>query len=300
MIISKEALQRIREIIAKHYTQLISETNGLSALTEQEINEIRNITGETPENYDSLLSLLYYNNILNDVNSSKGPSTVPQMRQQQQNKPSKFVYKAGEEHINENFKHVVEKFKADIASRFEGVIRDMNNDFRNNVLQNGNRPEELQQLVKESTTGKLKQRLRDLTGDLNRNWERVAVTETANAIGMGSLDRVVSDNEGKEAEDIYVFRITVPDAATCKYCKKFYLDSDGTPAVYRLSTLLENGTNYGKKAADWKAVAGATHPNERCSGVLELKPGWQVESGGTLSYLGEDKWPEYIAKKVRN
>ncbi len=120
----------------------------------------------------------------------------------------------------------------------------------------------------------------------------------SNAIGIGSVDRIAEQNEGKDFGDVFVYRIVVNDAALCKWCRRFYQDSDGSPRVYKLSTLLSNGSNYGKKTADWLPVVGATHPNERCSQVIELKRGWKVLPGGRQTYIGNEKWAEYIVNKV--
>jgi hypothetical protein len=50
----------------------------------------------------------------------------------------------------------------------------------------------------------------------------------------------------------------------------------------------------------WRPVVGATHPQDRESGILELKPGWKVLAGGRLEYIGLARWAEYIKAKVRS
>jgi hypothetical protein len=85
----------------------------------------------------------------------------------------------------------------------------------------------------------------------------------------------------------------------CRWCSEFYVDNDGSPKLYKLTSLLDNGSNYGKKRDTWQAVIGATHPNERCSGILELKPGFMLKSDGTSTYIGMAKWPGYILNKVQ-
>jgi hypothetical protein len=167
-----------------------------------------------------------------------------------------------------------------------------------NALQNPDRSDVMDDLIKESTLGKLRQKLQDTSGDGNRDWTRVAITEMSNAIGIASIDRIVTENRDADPNEVYVFRIIVNDAKTCKFCRRFYVDSDGTPKVYKLSTIINNGSNYGKKSDDWHPCVGATHPNERCSQTIELKPGWKLNAGGSVSYMGLDKWREYIFNKV--
>lgn len=278
MIISKQALEKIKKIIDNNYHALLMTVGGDK----------------------SLLSMIYYNNVLNDLDSTTGPISIEDMTEQQRNVPQGEAHAVAEEHINENFIQLIQKLKANSQANLEGIIRDHNLSYRNNALQNLERTDALDKLVKQSTVGGLKQKLRDLSGDANHDWQRVAVTETANAMGLGSVDRIVMQNKEKDLDEVYVYRIPVNDAALCKYCRRFYLDGDDSPAVYRMSTLLNNGSNYGRKASEWKAVAGATHPNDRESGVLELRAGWKVVAGGKLEFIGLDEWRTYIQAKLRD
>ena len=73
---------------------------------------------------------------------------------------------------------------------------------------------------------------------------------------------------GKDAE---VYKDVYPGG--CPVCRRLYLISGeiGTePIVFKLSTLLANGTNIGVKQANAKPVIGATHPYCRCT--LNVKP----------------------------
>lgn len=299
MIISKIALEKIKKIIENRYHSLLVSLVGRTVLSEDELTALKR-AGYSVDNHDSLLSLIYYNNILNDLTSTTGPITVDEMKAQQRVVPMGPNHVAAEEHLNENFAQAVEKIKASVQASIEGIIREYNFTFRNNILQNPERAEAIEGLIKQSTVAGLKNALRDYSGDAARDWTRVAITETANALGLGSIDRVVTANKDEDLSQVYVYRIPVNDAALCKHCRRFYLDGDGTPAIYRLSTLLGNGTNYGKKSSEWKAVAGATHPNDRESGVMELRPGWRVAPGGKLEFIGRDSWRDYVSKKLRD
>lgn len=299
MLISKKALEKIRAIVEHNYRSLLVNVVGKAVLSEEELAELKR-AGYDTENEESLLSLIYHNNILNDLTNTTGPLSVPEMVAQQVTKHTGVIHKVAEEHLNENFAQTIEKIKAGVQAGIEGLVRDHNFSFRNNMIQNTDRPEALSGLMKQSSVGGLKRTLREYSGDAYRDWQRVAITETANAMGMGSVDRVVSQNKDADLNQVYVYRIPVNDAKLCRYCRRFYLDGDGTPAVYRLSTLLNNGSNYGKAAGDWKAVAGATHPNDRESGVMELRPGWKVTVGGKLEFIGKPEWRDYVSKKVRS
>jgi hypothetical protein len=299
MLIPKESLEKIKKIIERRHNSLLLSLVGPEVLSEEDLLELKE-AGFNVEESPSLLEMVYYNNVLNELRSANSPKNISEMRKQQKSIPEDLMHTSAVEHINENFSHSLENLKADVKSRVEGLIRDANMEFRAKALQDSAREGAVDSLIRESSVGKIKQSLRDYTGDASRNWERVAVTETSNALGLGSADRIIKMNEGKDLKSVFVFRIPVRDAALCKHCRRFYLDSDETPALYRMSTLLGNGTNYGKKAQQWNPVIGATHPNDRESGAIELRPGWKVLQDGKLEYIGLEKWDEYISKKLRS
>lgn len=299
MLISKTALEKIKNIIERNYHSLLVSVVGPHVLSEEEIRVLKNAGYAVPEK-PSMLSLIYYNNVLNDLVSTTGPLTVSEMEEQQRNVPTEPHQLVAEEHLNENFAQSVEKLKASVQASIEGIVRDHNFTYRNKELQNSERVKAVEGLLRQSSIAGLKSALRDYSRDVAGDWERIAITETANALGLGSVDRVIEANKDRDLDEVYVYRIPVNDARLCKYCRKFYLDADETPAVYRLSTLLNNGSNYGKKAADWKAVATATHPRDRESGVMELRTGWKVVSGGKLEFIGREAWRDYISKKLRD
>lgn len=299
MIISKEALDKIKKIINKNYKSLLINVLGRKVFTEEELKELEKL-GVGTSNETSLLSLIYYHNVLNPPDSKTAPTSISDMLRQQQVKPSEEAHKVAEDHLNESLTHWTERLSADAESGIEAIIRDNNIKYRNNALQNLDRSDSADRLVMESTIGGLKQVLRDYSGDADKDWERVAVTSTSEALSMGSADRIIMQNRDKDLNEVYVYKIVVKDAALCKYCRKFFLDNDNTPVVYKLTTLLNNGnTNYGRKAPEWLPVIGPIHPRCRESGILELRPGWAVKSDGALDFIGQDKWPEYIDKKVR-
>jgi hypothetical protein len=302
MVTSKSTIEIIRKIIQKHYSRLVVSVLGRDALTESELKELE-AQGIDTTNPDSLMSLVYYHNFINHPIDEVTPTSVEDMKAQQSVQGLKPVGEAHEytvDNINDKTKQLIEKMKLDVMTRVEGIIRDNNDSYKMDALQNVDRTDIMDELTKESTLGKLKQKLKDTSGDGNRDWTRIAVTEMSNAIGIASVDRIVSDNLGADLDDVYVFRITVKDAKTCKWCRRFYNDSDGSPKLYKLSTLLDNGSNYGKKTDGWLPVIGATHPNERCSQMIELKPGYALKHDGSVTYIGLDKWKKYIFDKLQN
>lgn len=296
MVVSKSTIDRIRTIIENNYKRLTVSVLGRSVFTPKELKEME-AAGIDISNKDSFLAMVYYHNFINNPLGKMSPTSVEDMKAQQSQPGIKPTGEANDytiENQNDKTKQLIDKLKMDVITRIEGFIRDNNDSYKFNALQNLDRPDAMDELVKESSLGKVKQKLRDSSKDANRDWQRVALTEMSNAIGIGSVDRIVTDNKDADLDDVYVYRIIVGDALTCKYCRRFYGDVGDAPKVYRLSTLLANGSNYGLKTESWKPVAGATHPNTRTSQVIELKPGFIVVPGGSVTYIGLAKWKDYI------
>lgn len=300
MVTSQKTLDKIKEIINKHYNRLVVSVLGSPTLSNSDLKVLKD-AGYDVSNKDSLLSLAYYHNFINNPIDQVSPTSVGDMRNQQSVsgiKPIGDAHDFSVDHLNQTTKQQIEKLKLDISTRIENIIRQNNVDYKMNALQNLDRSDMADQLVKESSLGKVKQMLRDTSKDATRDWQRVALTEMGNAIGAGSVDRIVTDNRDRELDEIYVYRVIVGDSVTCKYCRRFYGDVGQSPKIYRLSTLLGNGTNFGKKSSDWKPVTGSTHPNTRTSQIVELKPGFKVMPGGRVTYIGLEKWKDYIRENL--
>lgn len=300
MVTSKSTLEAIRRIIEKHYAHLTMSVLGKDVFSKEELDKLA-AAGVNVSDRESLLSLVYNHNFINHPRDDESPKNVNEMEQQQAVTGLKPEGQAPEytiTNLNDKTRQYIDKLKTDVVTRIESMIRENNDSYKMNALQNLDRDEMIDDMIKESTLGKVRQSLRDSAKEANRDWTRIAITEISNAVGIASVDRIVNDNRELDLGDIYVFRISVQDAKTCKWCRKFYNDADGSPKIYRLSTLLGNGSNFGKRTDDWKPVAGATHPNERCSQTIELKPGWKVVPGGSVTYIGLDKWQAYIEEKL--
>lgn len=126
------------------------------------------------------------------------------------------------------------------------------------------------------------QQLREISGDWERDWHRVAHTEMWNAKINGEAQAII-DGESpltNKGVDTKVFKRPAPNA--CPMCKKLYLEN-GTnkPIVWKLSELMANGTNYGKKQSEWKATLGTLHPNCMCP-LSVLPDGYHLTDDGVV------------------
>lgn len=299
MVTSRATIEKIRKIIEKHYAMMTVSVLGAQVFSGDELRKLEE-AGIDTSNRESMLAAVYYHNFINNPLSKLSPQNLKEMRMQQNHpgmKPESAATKYSVESINDRTKQFIDKLKADVSTRLENIIRENNDQYKFNALNDPERTSIADDLMKESSLGKVKQRLRDSSKDGNRDWQRVALTEMSNAIGIGSVDRIAQDNAGADLEDIYVYRVIVGDALTCKFCRRFYGDVGDAPKLYRLSTLLANGSNYGPSSS-WKPVVGATHPNTRTSQIIELRPGYAVLPGGSVTYIGLSKWRDYIKETI--
>lgn len=98
------------------------------------------------------------------------------------------------------------------------------------------------------------------TQDWQRNFGRIVETEMHTIFEEGRAAQIEREN-GKDAlvyKDVFL--------GACKHCIKHYLTKGITsPAkIFKLSDLIANGTNIGKKVDEWLPVVGAMHPFCRC------------------------------------
>ena len=120
-------------------------------------------------------------------------------------------------------------------------------------------------ILETESRGKVAQGLRDLSGDWDRDWDRVAQTEMWNAKLYSEAQTILDGTSAfsDKGGDTLVFKR--PASYACNQCKRLYLEADGkTPRLFRLTDMMAYGTNAGLKTADWNPVFGTMHPNCGC------------------------------------
>lgn len=104
-------------------------------------------------------------------------------------------------------------------------------------------------------------RLGHKTNDWSRDFGRISDFIMHTAYDEGRAASI----EKQYGSDSLVYKDVFDKA--CKYCIKLYTTAGiGTlPKVFKLSELITNGNNIGRKVAEWKPVIGSTHPFCRCT-----------------------------------
>ena len=130
--------------------------------------------------------------------------------------------------------------------------------------------------------------LKDKVEGWQNRWKVIVKTELARASNFGAVDAIFENSKDKSPDEVYVYKIGPHDGATCEPCFRFWFASDRiSPKVYKMSELIANGSNHGRKQRDWLPTIDLTHPNGRHL-LVELSPGFGFDSNGSLQYIGKD------------
>jgi len=157
----------------------------------------------------------------------------------------------------------------------------MRTSLSNSALRNNQQQSLLvQKIIQKKTIKAVELRLgaRGLAADLantSKDWEvdwlRIAYYLTHEAYNSGRAQSILKQY-GSDAE---VYFDVFPGA--CHKCKELFLtdpeNPDSIPIVYKLSDIIANGNNIGRKVADWLPTISPIHPYCRCI-INHKKPGF--------------------------
>jgi hypothetical protein len=143
--------------------------------------------------------------------------------------------------------------------------------------------------VERKTVKQLKSRLGKMTGDWERDWDRIAATESQ----LSQQEGFLLDAAERHGEEVLLAKM--PEPTACEDCLRLYLGTDGKPVIHPASWWQEQGvSNFGRKRKEWKAVLGAMHPWCFPEGqrVLTSRGEIPIETVqvGDLALSAEGKW----------
>lgn len=173
----------------------------------------------------------------------------------------------------------------------------------NQILTTNSLPEQ-QEFLRQEIAGGIKDRkliteiahdIARKTGDWGRDFQRIVAYNSHLAFEEGKAAMAIRDADG---EDPTVYKTVFEQA--CKHCVELYLTAGigSQPRLFKLSVLKGNGTNIGRKTAEWKATVGPIHPYCRCS-MHTLLPGyiWDKDKKQFVAGGKKDEVPK--RKKIR-
>lgn len=126
----------------------------------------------------------------------------------------------------------------------------------------------------------------------DRDWTRIVETECQNIYNMGRA-QIYSQKE--DGMNTLVYKDVFPLA--CRHCISLYLTGGigSKPIIFKLSKLIENGSNVGKKVRDWKATINIVHPFCRCE--LRYIPKGYVWNEETHSFQPPKTYERKVERK---
>jgi len=281
--LTDQQIQLIKRIINKNFNMFLLSTLGANSLNREDLYELQKL---------GLLNYLMNNNLFRDAfkmgKERKGPQselipdTYEKWRSKRYNDYFTAIDNQAMDEVAKSSEFYTKKFKDNVTNKLLSKILESNREaIRTNA---GPVSANSQKKITEPLDRKeLAKELEQQTKNSFMDWERIVSTELNAAYSQGAVHAILEDNKHKDPNDILVYMQGPLDAGTCKWCKKFYHDGNSFK-VYRLVDLLENGTNVGRKAADWQAVIPPMHPRCRHR-VVELAQGFSLNSNGQVYFV---------------
>jgi hypothetical protein len=179
--------------------------------------------------------------------------------------------------INERQKAAVQSVKMQSFSSLKtmggNIFSDVNN-VLNDKTQAGQQEflaQELKEGIdKRKTVTQIAHAIAEKTGDWGRNFDRIIETASQNAYEQGKVAEIQRRNPDR---DPIVYKM--PQGNACKHCIRLYLINGigSQPILFKLSELIANGSNIGRKVDEWKPTVDAIHPHCRCP-LFEYQEGY--------------------------
>lgn len=192
-------------------------------------------------------------------------------------------------YITDNAADLATKVGQLAIQKRNATIRQMAVDYHSRKLKRTVLDAEAKEAIGEATPEQFADSWQQFASELHhalnekdRDLQRLAYYEITDAQKQGRAHALLADGD----MDKYVYKL--PLSTACAQCKHVYLLPDGkTPRLFKLSTLINNGTNIGRKqhptkggkvdptvqrvdgAETLKAVAGLVHPWCACQGPNE-------------------------------
>ena len=276
MLLTPEQLQKVQKIVEKHHNAFIVSAIGPEAVDPavlQELEQAGLIEGhlnsvEQAYLYGQLLGVLQnkaaasmsFDAFQKYVRKNPIPLSVPEQRAVKFAQLNAAGYLKGlGNKVNQQTGNILIEADAKLRAKLEKITRDKT----------------AQNIAKRETAKQLKSDLGWASEDWTRDWDRIAVTEKQTAMQTGLADHIAK----RYGEDALVAKRVMPDS--CRHCSRLYDGPDGNPRIFPLSVLVANGTNVGKKSAEWQAVIGTVHPHCQCQ-LIHVPAGYGFNKEGEL------------------
>ena len=269
MILSPQQIQELLDILAQQQIMFVGNNLGSDVLTEHDKRVLRNVgidVASLPK--QGMIDDAFHWGMLSDAIGHQNAKNMTY------GEFKKFVQSKQWIPLTTREKFMKDLYKQRAYSDSMNLLDRMQKDMKNAIYASSQNtigdPKEFEKLLRKEgaksivdrkSVKQLSSELRSKSKDWSRDMDRIADYVSHTAFDMGRAMNIVK-NYG---EDARVYKTVYPGG--CKHCIRLYLTKGmgSTPKVFKVSELIANGSNIGRKAKDWKAVIGATHPWCRCT-----------------------------------
>lgn len=235
--LTPDQIQQIRKVIADHHWAFVANTVGPEAVPEEILEDLRSRGMVEVETEAIDEAFKYGRHLAAGLNPKLAKMSSREYRD---------YLKANPLALSDQEREALAWARSRAAENITALSERVRRQVVGEVLEN---------IQTRGSIGELKSNLGHLQEDWHRDWERVAATEKHNAMQHG----MASHLRKEYGDDVWVAKRAMGDA--CRHCVRLHVGPDGHPRIFKLSELEANGTNVGRKAADWLPVVGATHPH---------------------------------------
>lgn len=297
---SVSQIHDLLEVLNKQNLVFISSKLGVNYLTEDEVHKLQSY-GINPyhlykETNDIAKMSFHFGMISDAINQVDAKQLTLEHLKDYFEKGNHIPLTKTELNTIESIK---KQYLGDIKANNGQIFRDVNNIISKNEKNNRKayedviRDEVQKGILAKKTASEIARDLARKTGDWTRNFKRIVDYISHQAFDEGRAASI-SDKYGDDAlvaKNVYL--------GACRYCIKAYLTAGigSKPKVFKLSQLKANGSNIGRKAADYKPVVGSTHLHCRCTLFSVDKQFEWNEKTQNFDQLKENK--EYIPRLQR-
>ena len=264
MIFNNEQIQEILSLVDFRFADLVWKIFGPSHLTSQDKENLKK-HGIDP---GSLVKKIppYWANWMFGLLSGKlsdyqakqisYKDLLDYLARRQYETPSKREIEEYEMACNRTYgylKGLGDKMKKDISSYISDSELRMRMEQERTIKEGVKRG-----IVERDTIKLIAAKISNQLNDWSRDWNRIVETEYQGVFNMGRVQSYMREGDGPNTLiyfDVY--------PAACRHCIRLYLTAGigSEPKLFTAEELIGNGTNIGRRVADWKpTIITAVHP----------------------------------------
>lgn len=265
MFLTPTQFNELLTIIHTNQSILFGKQFGLEFLSEYEKSLLVN-SGVDFENLynpesDSIYQSFHFGMLAQSLNDVKALNKFNYQTLKTYIKEGKYIPITQREQLVLN--SIKSQTLSDIRSLNSRIFQDFNGILSNQSLESQREflKEEISEgIEKKKSLREIANKIHEKTRDWNRDFDRIVEYQANTAYQQGRA-AFLSQSEGDDCE---VWKRVFQSA--CKHCLSLYTTAGflSEPKVFKLSELRANGSNIGRKVADWKPVIDSTHPFCRC------------------------------------